>query len=354
MASNNVPNGKGIRSHKNQNRGTLQHLTRPEAFVLAAQCIHFDDRVQAPYLGTTRTNCRILMSSYSLTVSLYGYSVLKVFSFVQQSFDYHRFEQCEILAPLPEYEPVPIVRIRPQHTPPNILTFISCGEFSMAPIQYLHGNPLNSVSERDAQNFAYNGWSQFWNGTFGMLLNWVFDFNDLMPLIGGPNDLPPVHNFDPSTWTIPAIIRYGLRVPELVNWHDLLDTNEDNWSLMSDESEDDSEDLNVHSLLPPLEHVGSPDEPENPPQPSTLNLAPSTSFGPPPVQLLGRGAQLLHAYQQLQQATQPAPGSNSPFASFGRGRGRGSFQPSLGNWPTSGHFDHDPDASFSDNEDDWD
>ena len=128
-----------------KNRGTLQHLTRPQAFVLAAQCIQFDDRVQAPYLGTSRTNCRILMSSYSLTVSLYGFSVLKVFSFVQQSFDYHRSEECEILAPLPECEIVPIVRIRPQHTPPNILTLISCGEFSMAPIQYLHGNPLNSV-----------------------------------------------------------------------------------------------------------------------------------------------------------------------------------------------------------------
>ena len=175
-----------------------------------------------------------------------------------------------------------IVRIRPQ---PNILTLISCGEFSMAPIQYLHGNPLNSVSERDAQNFAFNGWNQFWNATFGMLLNWAFDFNDLMPLIGGPNDLPPVHNFDPSTntRTIPAIIRYGLRVLELVNWHDLSDINEDNWSLMSDESEDDSEDLNVHSLLPPLEHVGSLTEPENPPppEPLTSNLAHSTSFGPP-------------------------------------------------------------------------
>ena len=250
MASNNVPNSKGIRSHKNQNRGTLQHLTRSQAFVLATQCIHFDDRVQAPYLGTTRTNCRILMSIYSLTVSLYGFSVLKVFSFVQQSFDYHRSEECEILAPLPEYEIVPNVRIRPQHTPPNISTLISCGEFSMAPIQYLHGNPLNSVSERGCPKFCIQ-WSQFWNGTFGMLLYWVFDFNDLMPLIGGSNDLPPVHNFDPSTWTILAIIRYGLRVPELINWHDLLDINEDNWSLMSDESEDDSEDLNV---LPPLEH----------------------------------------------------------------------------------------------------
>ena len=187
----------------------------------------------------------------------------------------------------------------------------------MAPIQYLHGNPLSSVSEWDAQNFAFNGWSQFWNATYGMLLNWVFDFNDLMPLIGGPNDLPLVHNFDPSTWIIPAIIRYGLRVPELVNWHDLSDINEDNWSLMSDESEDDSEDLNVHSLLPPLEHVGSLTAPANPPppEPSTSNLAPSTSFGPSPVQLLGCGAQLLHAFQQLQQATQPATGSNSPFAS---------------------------------------
>ena len=129
MASNNVPNSKGIRSHKNQNRGTLQHLTRPQALVLAAQCIHFDDRVQAPYFGTTRTNCRILMSSYLLTVSLYSFSVLKVFSFVQQSFDYHRSEECEILAPLPEYEIVSIVCIIPQHTPPNILTLISCGEF---------------------------------------------------------------------------------------------------------------------------------------------------------------------------------------------------------------------------------
>ena len=120
--------------------------------------------------------------------------------------------------------------------------------------------------------------------------------------------------------------------------------------------EDDSEDFNVDALLPPLEHVGLPIEPENPPppEPSTSNLAPSTSFGPPPVQLLGCGAQLLHAFQQLQQATQPATGSNSPFGSFGRGRGRGSFQPSVGNWPPSGHFNQDPDASFSDNEDDWD
>ena len=87
-------------------------------------------------------------------------------------------------------------------------------------------------------------------------------------------------------------------------------------------------------------------EPEHPPppEPSTSNLAPSTSFGPPPVQPLGHGAQLLHVFQQLQQATQPATGSDSLFASFGRGRGRGSFKPSVGNWPPSGHFDQDPDA----------
>ena len=118
---------------------------------------------------------------------------------------------------------------------------------------------------------------------------------------------------------------------------------------------DDSEDLNVHSLLPPLEHVGSLIEPQNPPppEPSTSNLAPSTSSGPPLVQLLSRGVQLLHAFQQLQQATQPATGSNSPFGSFGRGRARGSFQPSVGNWPPSGRFNQEPDASFSDNENDW-
>ena len=123
---------------------------------------------------------------------------------------------------------------------------------------------------------------------------------------------------------------------------------------MSDESEDDSEDLNVHSMPPPLEHVGSPTEPENlpPPEPLTSSLAPSTSFGPPPVQLLGCGVQLPHVFQQLQQATQPGTGSNSPFASFGRGRGRGSFQPSVGNWPPSENFDQD--ASFPYNEDDWD
>ena len=353
MASNNVPNSKGIKSHKNKNRGKLQHLTRPQTFVLAAQCIHFDERVQAPYLGTTKTNCRILMSSYSLTMTLYDFSVLKVFSFVQQSFNNHGSEECETLTPGTEYQIVPSVRIRPQHTPPNILTVISCGEFSMAPIQYLHGNPLNSVSERDAQNFAFDGWSQFWNATFGMLLNWVFDFNDLIPLIGGPNDLPPVLNFDPSTWTIPSIIRYGLLVPELVNWHNLPNANED-WSLISDSSEEDSEDLNVHSLLPPLEHVGSPIEPENPQpsEPSTSNLAPSTSFGPPPALPLGRGAQLLQWLQQMQQTTQPASGPISPLVSYGRGRD--SFQPSIANWPPSGYFDQDPDGSFSDNEDDWD
>ena len=129
MASNNVPKSKGFKSNKNQNRRTLQHLTRPQAYVLAAQCIHFDDRVQAPYLGTARTNCRILMSSYSLTVSLYGFSVLRVFFFVQQSFDNHRSEECMILAPLPEYEIVPIVRKRPQHIPPNILTLIHVVNF---------------------------------------------------------------------------------------------------------------------------------------------------------------------------------------------------------------------------------
>ena len=84
----------------------------------------------------------------------------------------------------------------------TILTLISSGE--LIPIQYLHGDPLNHASEWDAQNFAFNGWSQFWNATFGILLNWVFDFNDLMPLIGGPNDLSAVYNFDPSTWTIPS------------------------------------------------------------------------------------------------------------------------------------------------------
>ena len=177
-----------------------------------------------------------------------------------------------------------------------------------------------------------------------------------MPLIGGSNGLPLVHNFDPSTWTIPSMIRYGLRVPELVNWHDLSDINEDIWSLMSDELEDGSEDLNVHSLLPPLEHVGSPTERENPPssEPSTSNLATSTSFGPPPVQLLGLGVQLLHAFQQLQQAPQSVTGSNSPFASFGRSRGMGSFQSSVGNWPPSGYFDQDPDALFLHYDDEWD
>ena len=226
----------------------------------------------------------------------------------------------------------------------------------MASIQYLHGNPLNSVSEREAQNFAFNGWSQFWNATFGMLLNWVFDFNDLMPLIYGPNDLPPVHNFDPSTWTIPSIICYGLRVPELIIWHNLPNANEEDWSLISDSSEEDSEDLNVCSLLPPLEHVGLPIEPENPhpEEPSTSNLAPSTSFGPPPALPLGRGAQLLQWLQQMQQTTQPASGPSSPLVLHGRGRGRGSFQPSVGNWPPSGHFDQDPDASLSYNKDDWD
>ena len=98
-------------------------------------------------------------------------------------------------------------------------------------------------------------------------------------LIGGSNDLPLVRNFDPSTWTIPSIIG---RVPDLVNWHNLPNTNED-WSLISDSSEEDSEDLNVDSLLPPLEHVGSPIEPENPQplEPSTSNLAPSTSLDLP-------------------------------------------------------------------------
>ena len=148
-------------------------------------------------------------------------------------------------------------------------------------------------------------------------------------LIGGSNDLPLVRNFDPSTWTIPSIIG---RVPELVNWHNLPNTNEEAWSLISDSSED--------SLLPPLEHVGSPIEPENPQplEPSTSNLAPSTSFGPPPVLPLGHGAHLIQWFQQMQQTIQPASGPSSPFVSYGRGRGRGSFQPSEGNWPPSGHL----------------
>ena len=118
------PISKGIKSHKNKNRLKLQHLTRPQAFVLVAQCIHFDDRVQAPYLGTIKTNCRILMSSYSLTISMYGFSILNVFSFVQESFDKKGFEECEIQTPPTQAEVVPSVRIRPQHTPPNILTLI--------------------------------------------------------------------------------------------------------------------------------------------------------------------------------------------------------------------------------------
>ena len=54
-------------------------------------------------------------------------------------------------------------------------------------------------------------------------------------------------------------------------------------------------------------------------------LAPSTSLGPPPVLLLGRGAQLLQWLQQMQQTTQPASGPSSPSVSYGRARG--SFQP---------------------------
>ena len=146
MASNNVPNSKGIKFHKN--RGTHPYLTRPQTFVLATQCIHFDSRVQAPYLGTTKTTCRILMSSYSLTILVYSSSVMKMFSLVQESFDKRGFEECEIQTPPTQAQVVPSVHIRPQHTPSNILTLISCGEFSMTPIQYLHGNPLNSVSEK--------------------------------------------------------------------------------------------------------------------------------------------------------------------------------------------------------------
>ena len=62
------------------------------------------------------------------------------------------------------------------------------GHFSLVSMQYLHGNPLNCVIEWDAQNFVFNGWSQFWNSTFSKLLNWVFDFNNLMPLIGNHDD----------------------------------------------------------------------------------------------------------------------------------------------------------------------
>ena len=91
MASNNVPNSKDIKSHKNKNREKLQHLMC-QAFVLATQCIHFEDRVHVPYLGAIRMNCRILMSSYSLTMSLYAFSVRKVLSSVQQSFDNHGSE----------------------------------------------------------------------------------------------------------------------------------------------------------------------------------------------------------------------------------------------------------------------
>ena len=67
------------------------------------------------------------MSSYSLTISTYGFSVLKVFTFMIESFDKEGFEECKIQTPPTQAQVVLSVRIRAQHTPPNILTLILSG-----------------------------------------------------------------------------------------------------------------------------------------------------------------------------------------------------------------------------------
>ena len=148
-----------------------------------------------------------------------------------------------------------------------------------------------------------------------------------MPLIGGPDDLALVHNLDQNTWTIPSIIQYGLGVLVLVNWHNLSNTNEGNWSLMSDKSEEDSEDLNVHSMLPPLEYVGSSIEPESPPPSELLssNLAPSTSYGPTPCTTPLSQCTIISTVTTIATTHSTCQWIYFPICSYGRGRGRGSL-----------------------------
>ena len=55
-------------------------------------------------------------------------------------------------------------------------------------------------------HFTSMGGAQFWNSTFGTILDWVFGITDLMPLISTVNQLPLMNNLNPITWAIPAII----------------------------------------------------------------------------------------------------------------------------------------------------
>ena len=51
----------------------------------AAQYIHFENQLQTPYLGTNKSNYRILISTYTLTKCMCDFSVLNVLSFVKEN-----------------------------------------------------------------------------------------------------------------------------------------------------------------------------------------------------------------------------------------------------------------------------
>ena len=137
---------------------------------------------------------------------LQWYFQIQRFVLPRQNFERQRVETCDSLphsqCALDSIHIVPRVFAVIIPRPPrlNILSFVYSGRNAIAPIQYRFNNPLELKAKRQA--FTFNGLGQFWDSTFGMLMEWVFDLTDLIPYVGSPNHLPPMPHFDPSTWTI--------------------------------------------------------------------------------------------------------------------------------------------------------
>ena len=300
MASNNPPNGNGNKSPKDGD-DDIAPLTPPTREV-ASLTFHIEEvrvNVVADLIDNHLLR-RSIRATFSLTRFSSGISRYTVFSFAQQNFERQTVKTCDSLphscCALDSIHIVPRVFTVIIPRPPrlNILTFVHSGKNAIAPIQYRFNNPLEGVSESDRQAFTFNGWGQFWDSTFGMLVEWVFDLTDLIPYVGSPNHLPPMPHFDPSTWRIPERVLLSFRTPDY-----LLDHQPSN----SDASEG-----SYANLPPPLEYAGPPNQMPSSPSnltegtasgPSTPNLAPPTHSANAPRLPLGRGAQLIQALEQM-------------------------------------------------------
>ena len=93
------------------------------------------------------------------------------------------------------------VCIRARYTLHKVLTLISRGCNLLVTMKYRCGNLFNYVNEPNALLSSMGG------ANFGIqLLVHVFNTIEPLLLIGDLNQLPPVDNCDPSTWTIPVIV----------------------------------------------------------------------------------------------------------------------------------------------------